>query len=183
MNKSHRKHGITDMSRGAKSVDKDDDEDDEYVYDDKGTNHNENIDNRGGVYVSGGIIINADGGNDIWIGSITNDKMGLDHKNRYYDVVPKWRSPFTMAILTWLSVFFGAISVFSLFKSLSPVIRLIQGDFYAFDNMHPAIWAMAFAVEAFLWLLFGNLEKLQRKKFVFLFLCIRILRLMERGKD
>lgn len=41
-----------------------------------------------------------------------------------YEAVPKWRSPFTQSVLSWLGLFVGLASVFPLWKLLEPIFSL-----------------------------------------------------------
>ena len=42
-----------------------------------------------------------------------------------YSAVPKWRSPLTLSVLTWIGTLTGVSSLFPLWKAASPVISLL----------------------------------------------------------
>ena len=46
-----------------------------------------------------------------------------------YDAIPKWRSPFTQSILTWIGTSAGILSLFPIWKTVSPAINLLQLQF------------------------------------------------------
>ncbi|QWW20208.1 hypothetical protein I6B53_03680 [Schaalia sp. 19OD2882] len=43
-----------------------------------------------------------------------------------YEAVPKWRSPFTQGVLSWLGLVLGLVGVFPLWKVLRPVFQLFR---------------------------------------------------------
>lgn len=64
-----------------------------------------------------------------------------------YDAVPKWRSPFTQAILTWIGFFTGIASLLPLSTILSPVIHLLRSGSSDAPNTTKSIIAIvAFSV-------------------------------------
>lgn len=43
-----------------------------------------------------------------------------------YEAVPKWRSPFTQGVLSWLGLILGLAGVFPLWRVLQPVLQLFR---------------------------------------------------------
>lgn len=41
-----------------------------------------------------------------------------------YEAAPKWRSPFTLAVLSWLGPFLGLASIFPVWKIMEPVVNI-----------------------------------------------------------
>lgn len=41
-----------------------------------------------------------------------------------YEAAPKWQSPFTLAVLSWLGPFLGLASIFPIWKMVEPVVNI-----------------------------------------------------------
>ena len=59
------------------------------------------------------------------INSVNSGKSGEieKEKNATYTPEPVWRSPITMALLTWISVIISLIGIFPFYKIVEPVIK------------------------------------------------------------
>ena len=64
-----------------------------------------------------------------------------------YKAVPKWRSPITQALLSWVGLLVGLISLFPLWKGFQPVVDLLHsGPGRASDGGAPIIWLIVFLI-------------------------------------
>lgn len=96
---------------------------------------------RGGVYQAGrDVVINRN--------VFGNSKPGdLDSISCEYEAVPKWRSPFTLALLSWAGVIVGLSSLFPLWKFFQPLINLFNSGFSNFSSDgSQSLWFILFTV-------------------------------------
>lgn len=67
-----------------------------------------------------------------------------------YEAVPKWRSPITQALLSWVGLLVGLMSLFPLWKVFQPAVDLLHlGPGRAFGGDVPAIpiiWLIVFLI-------------------------------------
>nr|DAN87390.1 MAG TPA: hypothetical protein [Caudoviricetes sp.] len=61
-------------------------------------------------------------GRDLYVSADPQDSS----EKATYEAIPKWRSPFTQAVLTWIGLFTGLASLVPLGKILAPVIDLLR---------------------------------------------------------
>lgn len=56
-----------------------------------------------------------------------------------YDITPIWRSPFTLAVLTWLSAIFGILSLIPFWSLLKSAVNLLKdaSDLQTNNNIIP----------------------------------------------
>lgn len=76
---------------------------------------------------------------------------------------PVWRSPITMAILTWMGFFISLIGVFPLYKTLEPVINLLTNKSIQVDTNN-TIYAEIFAVTMLVLVLIFWLRDITKKE-------------------
>jgi len=64
-----------------------------------------------------------------------------------YEAVPKWRSPITQALLSWVGLLVGLMSLFPLWKVFQPAIDLLHsGPGRASDGGAFVIWSIVFLI-------------------------------------
>lgn len=62
-----------------------------------------------------------------------------------YEAVPKWRSPFTQALLSWAGLIIGALTLFPLWKVLEPALKLVSsGPGTVPDTNSQSLWLAIF---------------------------------------
>lgn len=72
--------------------------------------------------------MNFNGLTQIATGDIINNTSDISMKKANYTPEPKWRSPFTMAVLTWISVIIGIAGVFPFGKLIKSALNILRGD-------------------------------------------------------
>ena len=72
--------------------------------------------------------VNFNGSSQIASGDIKNHNLGDISTLASYIPEPKWRSPITMAILTWISFFIGIISIFPIIKIAKSFMNVLGGN-------------------------------------------------------
>lgn len=74
----------------------------------------------GGGDIHGGVY---QAGRDVVVNPVSSDSLQAT-----YEAVPKWRSPFTQGVLSWLGLLLGVAGVFPLWKLVEPILSLfIEG--------------------------------------------------------
>ncbi|MEZ2737720.1 hypothetical protein [Aneurinibacillus aneurinilyticus] len=73
---------------------------------------------------------NFNGPTQIVAGNVINNVADSYEKKATYNPEPVWRSPFTMAVLSWISVVIGILGVFPLFSSLVPLFFSVPFLFF-----------------------------------------------------
>lgn len=68
------------------------------------------------------------GNMQIAIGDINNGAMGTHKMTATYTPEPLWRSPITMAGVTWVSLFIGILGIFPLSQVIKEVLQITKGD-------------------------------------------------------
>lgn len=64
-----------------------------------------------------------------------------------YEAIPKWRTPFTQAVLTWIGFVTGIGSLFPLGKVFEPLVDTIRlGAGVSTDYTHPFMWLTIFII-------------------------------------
>lgn len=96
---------------------------------------NQNVDTGGGD-ISGGVF---QAGGDIHLGGEPQEARAT------YEPKWSWRSPLTLAVLTWISVISGLLSLGSVYKVVEPLVSTILGMDGA-GNLKPVqpVWAFVF---------------------------------------
>lgn len=72
----------------------------------------------GGGDLHGGLY---QAGRDVVVNPLPNELPSAN-----YEAVPKWRSPWTQALLSWASLIVGLLSLFPLWKLVQPALELIK---------------------------------------------------------
>lgn len=62
-----------------------------------------------------------------------------------YEPIPRWRSPFTLALLTWAALIIGVLSLLPLWKIVQPILWLFRSDSESLASMESiGIWVGIF---------------------------------------
>lgn len=85
------------------------------------------------------------------------DKVAL------YTSEPVWRSPITMAILSWIGFIISLIGLFPLYKTFEPIINLITNESIKVDSNNN-IYVIIFAVILLLFVLIMQLRSITKKE-------------------
>lgn len=86
-------------------------------------NFNEQVNFNGPAQVAGGDIIN-----------VINGEEKTQLKTARYSPEPVWRSPFTLAVLSWISLILGIVSGIPVGKILQNALNLFKGNIQAIMN-------------------------------------------------
>lgn len=97
------------------------------------------------------------------IASNNYSKKDEEDKVASYTPEPVWRSPITMAILSWIGLIISLIGLFPLYKIIEPVINLITNDSIKADSNN-SIYIIIFLVILILFLLVIYLSSITKKE-------------------
>lgn len=89
---------------------------------------------------------NFNGPTQIIAGSVVNNKENSYEKRANYKSEPIWRSPFTTAILTWISVVIGLFEIFPVGNMLKDIIDLFKMQNISYIQKFPAYLIMFAAI-------------------------------------
>lgn len=73
--------------------------------------------------------VNFTGKTQIAAGDIINNISEEKSKMANYNPEPKWRSPFTLAVLTWISIIIAIVGMF-------PIVKIVKSIAYFFSGMN-----------------------------------------------
>lgn len=89
--------------------------------------------------------MNFNGMTQIATGDIINNRSFDDSPPKAtYTPEPIWRSPFTMAVLTWLSTIIGIVSLFPLGKIVKCIMNFLKGDIHQLLDYTNSIYFIIF---------------------------------------
>lgn len=64
-----------------------------------------------------------------------------------YEAIPKWRSPFTQGVLSWLGLIVGLVGLLPLWKLVEPALALLTGNAGTVaDGLRSMLWVVLFLV-------------------------------------
>lgn len=92
---------------------------------------------------------------------------GNSEPNRYeakYTPEPKWRSPFTLAVLSWISVIIGILGLFPFSRILTNAIDILKGNLQTVLNFPLQTYLIIFVILVFLFVLFFSLRRIAKKQ-------------------
>lgn len=96
----------------------------------------------GGGDVSGGIY---QAGRDVVVHPPSPPPSAAE-RQATYEAVPKWRSPFTQAVLGWIALVLGVVSIFPFWKMIQPLVDVGNGDSSGLLNGSSYVWTWVVAV-------------------------------------
>lgn len=81
-----------------------------------------------------------------------------------YTPEPKWRSPFTLAVLSWISVIVGILSLIPIGKIVVNALNLLKGNLQVVSDFPIQTYSIAFIILVFLFILFFSLRRIAKKQ-------------------
>lgn len=111
--------------------------------------------------VSGNVF---NGSTNIIAGNNDNERKTENEKNAIYTPEPIWRSPITLALLTWIGVILSLISVFPFYKVLEPLIDLLTKKSIKIDENYNNVYVVIFIVFMFFLTLIFWLRSIAKKQ-------------------
>lgn len=121
------------------------------------TKENSNQNNFNGQTTLNGLMQNA--GRDI-INLVPN----VFYQEAKYTPEPIWRSPFTLAILSWISVIIGILGVFPIGKIIINFINVFSGSFPVLSDFRTLLYLMIFCLLVLLFSLFFGLRSITKRQ-------------------
>lgn len=97
-------------------------------------------------------------------GDIINGSTIPKQAEATYTPEPKWRSPFTLAILSWISVIIGILGLIPIGKIFVYALNLLQGNLQAVSDFPILAYLMVFIILEFLFVLFFSLRRIVKKQ-------------------
>lgn len=106
---------------------------------------------------------NFNGPTQIVAGNVINNQSNSYEKKANYNPEPVWRSPFTLAVLSWISVVIGIIGLFPIGKIFKTAVDLFQSqDKISILEVQPYI--IMFMILIFLFLIFLPLRNIVKNQ-------------------
>lgn len=97
-------------------------------------------------------------------GDIINETSASKQDEAKYTPEPKWRSPFTLAALTWISVIIGILGLFPVGKILANALSLLKGNVETALDFPVQTYSVIFIIFALLFILFFSLRRIAKKQ-------------------
>lgn len=109
------------------------------------------------------------GGGDIYDGvyqagrDVVVNPVPSEHLQACYEAVPKWRSPFTQGVLSWLGLLLGLAGLFPLWKVLAPILQVHKMGLGALSQaVRQEWWLLVFAALFLLFVLIVSLRRMTK---------------------
>lgn len=97
-------------------------------------------------------------------GDIINESSTPKQVEATYTPEPKWRSPFTLAVLSWISVIIGILSLIPIGKIFISALNILKGNFQAASNFPIQAYLTASIVLAFIFVIFLSFRRIVKKQ-------------------
>ena len=97
-------------------------------------------------------------------GDIINGPSVSKQAEAKYTPEPKWRSPFTLAVLSWISVIIGILGLFPVGKILANALNLLKGNVQTVLEFPVQTYSVFFIIFALLFMLFFSLRRIAKKQ-------------------
>ncbi len=97
-------------------------------------------------------------------GDIINETSASKKDEAKYTPEPKWRSPFTLAVLSWISVIIGILGLFPFGKILANALCLFKGNVQTVLDFPVQTYSVIFIIFALLFVLFFSLRRIAKKQ-------------------
>ena len=97
-------------------------------------------------------------------GDIINETSIPKQVEPMYTPEPKWRSPFTLAVLSWISVIVGILSLIPIGKIVVNALNLLKGNLQVVSDFPIQTYSIAFIILVFLFILFFSLRRIVKKQ-------------------
>ena len=98
--------------------------------------------------------VNFTGKTQIAAGDIINNISEEKQKTANYDPEPKWRSPFTLAVLTWISTIIAIVGIFPFAKIVKSIVCFFRGMNGNTISLDMQKYSIIFIIFVFLFLIF-----------------------------
>lgn len=95
---------------------------------------------------------------------INNNNSDSSTIKATYTPEPKWRSPFTLAVLTWISFIIAVLGIFPLGKLVVNVWKLFKGNIQAIVDFATQTYLIILTILIFLFILFFSLRRIVKKQ-------------------
>lgn len=106
---------------------------------------------------------NFNGPTQIIAGNVINNVEDSYEKKATYNPEPLWRSPFTLAVLSWISVAIGILGVFPIGKILKSVVDFFKSqDITSILEIPP--YTIMFIILIFLFVIFLSLRRIVKSQ-------------------
>lgn len=97
-------------------------------------------------------------------GDIINNISADSHQEAKYKPEPIWRSPFTLAVLSWISVAVGILGVFPIGKIAKNILGILSGTWQASSVIEIQISSITFAIIFILFILIISLRQITKNQ-------------------
>lgn len=98
------------------------------------------------------------------VGDINNGDTVAEKSIAKYTPEPIWRSPITLAILSWISVIIGIFGLFPVSQIMINALNIIKGNFQVESTSSMQIHFIIVAILALLFVIFFSLRRIARKQ-------------------
>lgn len=116
-----------------------------------------NVASTGGGDVHGGLY---QAGRDVVVNSGPSEPASAS-----YEAVPRWRSPFTLAVLSWIGLLVGLIGLLPLWKLVQPILEVLGPKENGGQDGSASIgWVAAFCILALILVLVLDLRRIARSQ-------------------
>lgn len=95
---------------------------------------------------------------------IMNNNDNCNLRKPSYRSEPKWRSPFTLAILTWVSTIIGLSGLIPLKQIFESPLSIFKGNRQVISISHMQVDMIIFIIWAVLFILFIDLRRIAKKQ-------------------
>lgn len=97
-------------------------------------------------------------------GDIINDGFVCEQNEAKYTPEPRWRSPFTLAILSWTSLIVGILSLIPFSQIIKNTLNILKGKFQIESNYSIQVYSFTFIALVLLFLLVFSLRRIAKKQ-------------------
>ena len=97
-------------------------------------------------------------------GDIINESTDSKQDKVKYTPEPKWRSPFTLAVLSWISVIIGIFGLFPIGKILANELSFFKGNMQTVEQFPVQTYLMISIIFVLLFVLFFRLRRIAKKQ-------------------
>lgn len=109
-------------------------------------------------------VTNFNGPVQIAAGDINNEEYVAKKNAAKYKPELMWKSPLTLAVLSWISVIIGILGLFPVTQLIRNVLNILKGNFQVELNSTTQIYSILFAILVLLFVLFFSLRRIAKKQ-------------------
>lgn len=107
---------------------------------------------------------NFNGPTQVAARDIINNFSDDSHQKATYTPEPLWRSPFTLAVLSWISLGIALIGVFPISKIAKNALSIFSGSSQTISNFEFQIYLIIFVILTLLFILFFSLRRITKNQ-------------------